>query len=84
MHPKTASFNEMLQNGNTIDDTKVEAFAVVRETAKLVLGLQQYQQGDPTRIYQKEDLEIFFYTYSKFEKEMCLYIARHLIVPQNA
>ncbi|MGG2093557.1 accessory Sec system translocase SecA2 [Bacillus sp. S13(2024)] len=47
------------------------------------IGLRQYQQEDPTRIYQKEALDIFLYTYSKFEKEMCLYIARHLAVPQN-
>ncbi|MGG2067000.1 accessory Sec system translocase SecA2 [Bacillus sp. S14(2024)] len=47
------------------------------------IGLRQYQQEDPARIYQKEALDIFLYTYSKFEKEMCLYIARHLAVPQN-
>ncbi|MEI4831322.1 accessory Sec system translocase SecA2 [Bacillus sp. FJAT-53711] len=47
------------------------------------IGLRQYQQEDPTRIYQKEALDIFLYTYSKFEKEMCLYIARHLAIPQN-
>ncbi|MBC6975365.1 accessory Sec system translocase SecA2 [Bacillus sp. Xin] len=47
------------------------------------IGLRQYQQEDPTRIYQKEGLDIFLYTYSNFEKEMCLYVARHLTVPQN-
>ena len=32
----------MLQNGKTVDDIKVEAFAVVREAAKRVLGLRHY------------------------------------------
>ncbi|EMA6345189.1 accessory Sec system translocase SecA2 [Bacillus cytotoxicus] len=48
------------------------------------IGLRQYQQEDPTRIYQKEGLDIFLYTYGNFEKEMCLYIARHVTVSQNA
>lgn len=48
------------------------------------IGLRQYQQEDPTRLYQKEGLDIFLYTYSHFEKDMCLYMARHLTVPQNA
>lgn len=47
------------------------------------IGLRQYQQEDPTRIYQKEGLDIFLYTYGNFEKEMCLYIARHLTASQN-
>ena len=32
----------MLQNGKTVEDIKVEAFAVVREAAKRVLGLRHY------------------------------------------
>lgn len=47
------------------------------------IGLRQYQQEDPTRLYQKEGLDIFLYTYGNFEKEMCQYIARHLAVPEN-
>ncbi|ABS21056.1 MULTISPECIES: accessory Sec system translocase SecA2 [Bacillus cereus group] len=47
------------------------------------IGLRHYQQEDPTRLYQKEGLEIFLYTYSTFEKDMCRYVARHLTVPQN-
>lgn len=47
------------------------------------IGLRQYQQEDPTRLYQKEGLDIFLYTYGNFEKEMCRYIARHLAVPEN-
>ncbi|MFZ3195003.1 MAG: accessory Sec system translocase SecA2, partial [Bacillus mycoides] len=47
------------------------------------IGLRQYQQEDPTRLYQKEVLDIFLYTYGNFEKEMCRYIARHLAVPEN-
>ncbi|UYX53401.1 accessory Sec system translocase SecA2 [Bacillus thuringiensis] len=47
------------------------------------IGLRQYQQEDPTRLYQKEGFEIFLQTYSHFEKEMVLYIARYLKIPQN-
>ncbi|WP_369900911.1 accessory Sec system translocase SecA2 [Bacillus manliponensis] len=47
------------------------------------IGLRQYQQEDPTRIYQKEGLDIFRYTYGKFEKDMCLLITRYVTVPQN-
>ncbi|CAM4188762.1 preprotein translocase subunit SecA [Bacillus manliponensis] len=47
------------------------------------IGLRQYQQEDPTRIYQKEGLDIFRYTYGKFEKDMCLFITRYVTVPQN-
>ena len=33
------------------------------------IGLRQYQQEDPTRLYQKEALDIFLYTYGNFEKK---------------
>ncbi|KRN94431.1 preprotein translocase subunit SecA [Pediococcus stilesii] len=36
---KTPEFKERLQNGETLDDILVEAFAVAREAAKRVLGL---------------------------------------------
>lgn len=36
---KTTEFKERLQNGETLDDILVEAFAVAREAAKRVLGL---------------------------------------------
>jgi preprotein translocase subunit SecA len=39
---KTLYFKEQLTNGKTIDDIKVEAFAVVREASKRVLGLRHY------------------------------------------
>ncbi|OMP66707.1 accessory Sec system translocase SecA2 [Domibacillus epiphyticus] len=39
---KTAEFKERLSNGETIDDIKPEAFAVVREAAKRVLGMRHY------------------------------------------
>ncbi|WP_203363307.1 accessory Sec system translocase SecA2 [Bacillus sp. REN10] len=39
---KTVQFKERLANGETIDDMKVEAFAVVREAAKRVLGMRHY------------------------------------------
>lgn len=38
----TRSFKERLQNGETLSDIKTEAFAVVREASKRVLGLRQY------------------------------------------
>ncbi len=39
---KTVFFKEQLANGKTIDDIKVEAFAVVREASKRVLGLRHF------------------------------------------
>lgn len=38
----TPRFKEQLENGKTIDDLKAEAFAVVREASKRVLGLRHY------------------------------------------
>ena len=35
---KTIEFKERLQNGETLEDIKVEAFAVVREAAYRVIG----------------------------------------------
>lgn len=42
LRQKTVTFQHMLQNGKTVDDIKIEAFAVVREAAKRVLGLRHY------------------------------------------
>ncbi|MBT2643592.1 accessory Sec system translocase SecA2 [Bacillus sp. ISL-41] len=39
---KTVYFKEQLANGKTVDDIKVEAFAVVREASKRVLGMRHY------------------------------------------
>lgn len=39
---KTAYFKELLANGKTIEDIKVEAFAVVREASKRVSGLRHF------------------------------------------
>lgn len=39
---KTSFFREQLENGKTLDDIKVEAFAVVREASKRVLGLRHF------------------------------------------
>jgi preprotein translocase subunit SecA len=39
---KTAEFRERLANGTTLDDLLPEAFAVVREAAKRVLGTRHY------------------------------------------
>ena len=39
---KTNIFKERLQNGETLDDIFVEAFATVREASKRVLGLRHY------------------------------------------
>jgi preprotein translocase subunit SecA len=38
----TNFFKEELQNGKTIDDIKLDAFAVVREASKRVLGMRHY------------------------------------------
>lgn len=47
------------------------------------IGLRQYQQEDPARLYQKEGFEIFLHTFSHFEKEVALYLARYINIPQN-
>ena len=39
---KTNIFKEKLQNGETLDDILIEAFATVREASKRVLGLRHY------------------------------------------
>ncbi|MBM7570260.1 accessory Sec system translocase SecA2 [Aquibacillus albus] len=39
---QTIDFKDQLANGATIDDIKVDAFAVVREASKRVLGLRPY------------------------------------------
>lgn len=39
---KTEEFKEALKNGKTEDDILIEAFAVVREAAKRVLGMEHY------------------------------------------
>ncbi len=42
LQAKTVEFKERYQNGETLDDLLPEAFAVVREAAKRVLGLYPY------------------------------------------
>ncbi|MGJ7920311.1 preprotein translocase subunit SecA [Neobacillus sp. LXY-4] len=42
LREKTAEFKERYQNGESLDDLLVEAFAVVREGARRVLGLYPY------------------------------------------
>lgn len=42
LQQKTIWFKQQLQNGKTIDDIKVEAFATVREAAKRILGMRHY------------------------------------------
>lgn len=39
---KTFEFKDRLSNGQTIDDIKVEAFAIVREATKRVLGMRHF------------------------------------------
>ena len=39
---KTTEFRDRLANGATVDDIQIEAFAVVREAAKRVLGQRHY------------------------------------------
>lgn len=39
---KTAEFRERISQGETLDDILVEAFAVVREASKRVLGMRHY------------------------------------------
>ncbi|KPD00163.1 accessory Sec system translocase SecA2 [Geobacillus thermocatenulatus] len=42
LRQKTVAFKERLECGETLDDIKTEAFAVVREAARRVLGLRHY------------------------------------------
>lgn len=42
LNSKTAEFRQRLENGETLDDILYEAFAVVRETGKRVLGQRHY------------------------------------------
>jgi preprotein translocase subunit SecA len=41
---KTSEFKERLANGETLDDILSEAFAVVREASKRVLGMKHYDE----------------------------------------
>src|SRR5690606_23157838 len=42
LQAKTAEFRQRLGNGEDLDDIMIEAFAVVREAAKRVLGQRHY------------------------------------------
>ncbi|MBA2871301.1 preprotein translocase subunit SecA [Anoxybacillus calidus] len=42
LQAKTVYFKEQLASGKSIDDIKVEAFAVVREAAKRILGMRHF------------------------------------------
>src|SRR5690554_6141771 len=43
LRAKTDEFKNRLQNGETLDDLLIEAFAVVREASRRVLGLYPYK-----------------------------------------
>lgn len=43
LRAKTTEFKERLQKGETLEDIQIEAFAVVREAARRVLGLFPYK-----------------------------------------
>ena len=43
LRDKTKEFKDRLKNGQSLNDIKVEAFAVVRETARRVLGLYPFE-----------------------------------------
>ena len=43
LQSKTAEFKTRLANGETLDDLLVEAFAVVREASKRVLGMRPFR-----------------------------------------
>ena len=40
---RTQAFKEQLENGKTLDDILVEAFALAREAARRVLGLHAFK-----------------------------------------
>jgi preprotein translocase subunit SecA len=39
------------------------------------IGIRQYQQEDPMRLYQKEGLELFENMYNDLEKQICKHLA---------
>ncbi|MGN0383736.1 MAG: preprotein translocase subunit SecA [Eubacterium sp.] len=43
LHAKTDEFKKRLKNGETLDDLLVDAYAVVREAARRVLGTEHYR-----------------------------------------
>jgi len=45
LQAKTAEFKERHERGESLDDILFEAFAVVRETARRVLGERHYDAG---------------------------------------
>ncbi|MFJ5623500.1 accessory Sec system translocase SecA2 [Peribacillus loiseleuriae] len=47
------------------------------------IGLRQYQQEDPLRLYQKEGLELFTYTFNTIETEMAVQIGRYIQMVNN-
>ena len=56
---KTEEFKNRLQNGETLDDILTEAFAVMREASKRVLGMRHF------------DVQLIgglFYTKEEFQK----------------
>ncbi len=48
---KTTEFKERLSNGETLDDLLPEAFAVVREADKRVLGMEPYRRTADRRYH---------------------------------
>ena len=42
LRAKTDEFRQRLQNGETLDDLLIEAFAVVREVARRTLGMRHF------------------------------------------
>jgi preprotein translocase subunit SecA len=47
LREKTQEFKDRLANGETLDDILPEAFAVVREASRRVLGMRPRHQGSP-------------------------------------
>ena len=55
---KTAEFKDRLTQGETLDDILPEAFAVVREASKRVLGMRHFDvQLIGVLYYTKEELQ---------------------------
>ncbi|HEK9099903.1 accessory Sec system translocase SecA2 [Bacillus pfraonensis] len=83
LHDRTELEQALQQVGLHSLDQHWANYLDAMHNLKEAIELRQYQQEDPIHIYQREGLEIFLYTYSNFEKEMCLYIAQYLTVPQS-
>ncbi|KEK22827.1 accessory Sec system translocase SecA2 [Bacillus gaemokensis] len=84
LHDDTALHHAFCQMGIHLLDQNWINHLDAMHNCKKSIELKPYQEEEPAHMYQREGLKIFLYTYSNFEKEMCIYIAQHVAIPQDA